>query len=92
MYIKKSIELNGRTLSIETGRLAKQAHGSALVRYGDTMVLVTVVANDEMTDQRDFMPLTVEYRERCLPLEKSQAALLNGKAAPAKGNPFGSVN
>ncbi|MCD6374054.1 MAG: polyribonucleotide nucleotidyltransferase [Caldisericaceae bacterium] len=82
MYIKKSIELNGRTLSIETGRLAKQAHGSALVRYGDTMVLVTVVANDEMTDQRDFMPLTVEYREKMFAAGKIPGGFIKREGRP----------
>ncbi len=84
MYIKKSIELNGRTLSIETGRLAKQAHGSALVRYGDTMVLVTVVANDEMTDQRDFMPLTVEYREKMFAAGKIPGGFIKREGRPSE--------
>jgi len=55
-------ELGGRTLSIETGRMAKQAHGSALVRYGDTVVLVTAV-RAQPREGIDFFPLTVEYRE-----------------------------
>jgi polyribonucleotide nucleotidyltransferase len=55
-------EIGGRTLSIETGRMAKQAHGSALVRYGDTVVLVTAV-RAQPREGIDFFPLTVEYRE-----------------------------
>jgi len=64
MYIKKSIELEGRTLSIETGKMAKQADGAVLVSYGDTMVLVTVVGAPEEDTTRDWFPLSVEYREK----------------------------
>ncbi len=55
--------VNGQTFSIETGRMAKQADGAVVVRMGDTMVLVAVVAARQKTD-RDFFPLTVEYREK----------------------------
>jgi polyribonucleotide nucleotidyltransferase len=56
-------EIGGRTLSIQTGKLAKQASGSVLVQYGETLVLVTVVsAKDERPG--DFLPLTVEYQEK----------------------------
>jgi polyribonucleotide nucleotidyltransferase len=56
-------EIGGRTLSIQTGKLAKQASGAVLVQYGETMVLVTVVsAKDERPG--DFLPLTVEYQEK----------------------------
>ncbi len=58
-----SLELGGRTLSIEVGRLAKQASGSALVRYGDTVVLATAVVSKQETE-RDFLPLLVDYREK----------------------------
>jgi polyribonucleotide nucleotidyltransferase len=55
--------INGQPYSIESGRMAKQADGSVVVRMGDTMVLVAVVAAHKKTD-RDFFPLTVEYREK----------------------------
>jgi len=58
-----SIDLSGRTLSIETGKLAKQADGSVLVRYGETEVLVTVVAENRVREGVDFVPLTVDYQE-----------------------------
>lgn len=61
---KVSMNLGGRELSIETGRVAKQASGACLVRYGDTMVLVTAVASSECREGIDFFPLTVDYRER----------------------------
>ena len=57
------VELGGRTLSIETGKLAKQADGAALVQYGETVVLGTVV-RDKPREGIDFFPLTVDYREK----------------------------
>lgn len=53
----------GRPISIETGKVAKQANGSVLVRYGETVVLVTVVASDKKREGLDFIPLTVNYLE-----------------------------
>ena len=59
-----TVELSGgKTLSFETGKLAKQAHGSAVVRMGDNVVLATAVANPEPREGIDFFPLTVDYRE-----------------------------
>ena len=63
MPTKHEIEVAGRTLSIETGWLAQQAHGSAVVRYGDTVVLVTAVMGG-VREGMDFFPLTIEYEER----------------------------
>jgi polyribonucleotide nucleotidyltransferase len=57
-------DFHGRKLSIEVGRLPKQASGSALVRYGDTVVLVTAVASREAREGIDFFPLTVDYQEK----------------------------
>jgi polyribonucleotide nucleotidyltransferase len=53
----------GKTLTFETGKIAKQAHGSAVVRFGDNVVLATAVANAEPREGIDFFPLTVDYRE-----------------------------
>ncbi|GGF09876.1 polyribonucleotide nucleotidyltransferase [Chishuiella changwenlii] len=55
---------DGREITIETGKLAKQADGSVVVRMGDTMLLATVVANKEANPGVDFLPLTVDYREK----------------------------
>ena len=63
MPTKHELEVAGRTLSIETGVLAQQAHGSAVVRYGDTVVLVTAVMGG-VREGMDFFPLTIEYEER----------------------------
>ena len=64
MYKKVEVEVGGRTLTIETGKMAKQASGSVVVTYGETVVLVTVVGAKEARADIDFLPLTVEYQER----------------------------
>jgi polyribonucleotide nucleotidyltransferase len=64
MYKKLEIEFCGRSLSLETGRLARQAHGAVLARYGETMVLATVVSSHETREGVDFLPLTVDYLEK----------------------------
>jgi polyribonucleotide nucleotidyltransferase len=61
---KKSIEWGGRTLTLETGRIARQADASVLVTYGDTSVLCTVVAAKSVKPDMDFFPLTVHYIEK----------------------------
>ena len=63
MFVRESVMVGGRALTLETGRLAKQAHGSILVTYGDTVVLVTAVSQDERPGL-DFFPLTCEYVEK----------------------------
>src|SRR6187551_2185538 len=60
---KRDLSLGNQTLSIETGRLAKQADGSVVVRMGDTMVLVTACHSSSPREGIDFLPLTVDYRE-----------------------------
>jgi polyribonucleotide nucleotidyltransferase len=64
MSRKLEIDLAGRRLSLETGRLAKQAHGSVLAQYGETVVLATVTSAYESRDKVDFLPLTVDYVEK----------------------------
>src|SRR6266567_8029069 len=68
MFVREGVSFGGKELTIETGRMAKQADGSVVVRYGDTMVLVTAVASTSIRPGIDFMPLTVDY------LEKTSAA------------------
>ena len=63
MVKNTSIEIDGRTLYVESGRIAKQASGSAVVTLGETVVLVTAVSTDEVREGIDFLPLTVEYQE-----------------------------
>jgi polyribonucleotide nucleotidyltransferase len=62
MFEKVSINLGGRELTMETGKMARQAHGSVVVRYGDTVVLATACMDSRPTE-KDFLPLTVDYRE-----------------------------
>ena len=63
MIKNSSIEINGQTLSVETGRIARQTSGSVVVTLGETVVLVTAVSTDEVREGIDFLPLTVEYQE-----------------------------
>jgi len=63
-YCKVEKLIGKRTLSIEVGKIAKQADGAAIVRYGDTMVLVTAVSAPEEKEEASFFPLTVDYREK----------------------------
>ena len=58
-----ALDINGRSLHVETGRVAKQASGSVVVTFGETIVLVTAVSTDEVREGIDFLPLTVEYQE-----------------------------
>jgi polyribonucleotide nucleotidyltransferase len=62
-YLKESIKLGDQELTVETGRVAKQADGSVVIRYGNTMLLVAAVAAHSPREGVDFFPLTVEYRE-----------------------------
>ncbi len=64
MYKKIEVEIGGRALTIESGRLAKQANGSVLITYGETVVLVTATATNEEKPDMGFLPLTIEYQER----------------------------
>ena len=64
MYKSYSMELAGRTLTVDIGRVAKQANGAALMHYGDTTVLATATASKEPREGIDFFPLSVEYEER----------------------------
>ena len=64
MYKSYSMELCGRTLTVDVGRVAAQANGAAFMHYGDTVVLSTATASEEPRDGIDFFPLSVEYEEK----------------------------
>ncbi len=82
--IIKSFDLNdGRTISIETGRLARQADGAAVVRLGDTMLLATVVASKEAVEGSDFLPLSVEYREKYSATGRFPGGFIKREARPS---------
>jgi polyribonucleotide nucleotidyltransferase len=74
----------GRQLILETGRMAKQAHGSVLIQYGETVVLCTVVAQDNRS-HLPFFPLTVEYRERAYAAGKFPGGFIKREARPSEG-------
>jgi len=82
--IKESIDLgDGRSIHIETGVLAKQADGSVMVRMGDTMMLATVVSAKEAREDVDFMPLSVDYKEKYASLGKFPGGFLKREARPS---------
>jgi polyribonucleotide nucleotidyltransferase len=84
MVTIKEITLGGRTLRLETGRLAKQADGAVLVTYGDTIVLCTVVAALEPKEGQDFFPLQVEYREKSSAVGKIPGGFFKREGKPSE--------
>ncbi|MEA1979871.1 MAG: polyribonucleotide nucleotidyltransferase [candidate division Zixibacteria bacterium] len=81
---KVELELGGKTLTFETGKLAKQANGAVTVRYGDSMVLSTVCAQKEPRLGFDFFPLTVEYREKYYSAGKIPGGFFKREARPSE--------
>ncbi|KOH43173.1 polyribonucleotide nucleotidyltransferase [Sunxiuqinia dokdonensis] len=82
--IIKTIDLgDGRTITIETGRLAKQADGAVVVRMGDTMLLATVVSAKEAKEDVDFMPVSVDYREKFSAAGRFPGGFLKREARPS---------
>ncbi|QIA09455.1 polyribonucleotide nucleotidyltransferase [Draconibacterium halophilum] len=80
----KTIDLaDGRKITIETGKLAKQADGSVVVRMGDTMLLATVVSAKEAREDVDFMPLSVDYREKFSAAGRFPGGFLKREARPS---------
>ncbi len=78
------LELGGRQLVIETGRLAKQSNGAVTVRYGDSMVISTVCASPDPREGFDFFPLTVEYREKSYAAGKIPGGFFKREARPSE--------
>lgn len=82
--IIKTIDLgDGRTITIETGRLAKQADGAVVVKMGDTMLLATVVSAQEANADVDFMPLSVDYREKFSAAGRFPGGFMKREARPS---------
>jgi polyribonucleotide nucleotidyltransferase len=79
-----TLELQGRTLTMETGRLAKQANGAVLLRYGDTVVLVTATAADEAREGMDFFPMTVDYEERLYAVGRLPGGFIKREGRPTE--------
>ena len=78
------VEINGQRMAIETGKVAKQADGAVVVRYGGSMVLATCVAAKGAKDAQDFFPLTVEYRERAYAGGRIPGGYFKREGAPVK--------
>ena len=83
MYKSYSMELAGRTLTVDIGRVAKQANGAALMHYGDTTVLATATASKEPREGIDFFPVSVEYEEKMYAVGKIPGGFIKreGKAS-----------
>src|SRR5919109_1891366 len=84
MTKKIELDFHGRPLSIEVGKLAKQADGAALVRYGETVVLVTAVAAKELKLETDFFPLTVDYQEKTFAAGKIPGGFFKREGRPSE--------
>ncbi|GAB4371246.1 MAG: polyribonucleotide nucleotidyltransferase [Calditrichia bacterium] len=84
MIIRKSREIGGRELTIETGRMARQANGAVVVRYADTMVLVTAVATKEPREDVDFFPLSVEFQARTYAAGKIPGGFFKREGRPTE--------
>ncbi|AEA44361.1 polyribonucleotide nucleotidyltransferase [Fluviicola taffensis] len=82
--IKKSIVTGGKEISIETGKLAKQADGSVVLQMGNTVLLATVVAAPEAKDGVDFLPLTVDYREKYAAAGRFPGGFFRREARPSE--------
>ncbi|HCU24705.1 MAG TPA: polyribonucleotide nucleotidyltransferase, partial [Deltaproteobacteria bacterium] len=77
-------EIGGRTLTLETGRMAKQAAGSVLVSYGETLVLVTACAASDPREGIDFLPLTVDYIEKTFAAGKIPGGFFKREGKPSE--------
>lgn len=84
MFKSYSMELAGRTLTIETGKMAGLANGSCLVRYGDTCVLVCATASKEPREDIDFFPLSVDYEERLYSVGKIPGSFQKREGRPSE--------
>lgn len=84
MYRKYSMELAGRTLTAEIGRVAELANGEAILRYGDTVVLVTACASEKPRDGIDFFPLSIDYEERLYSVGKIPGGFIKREGRPSE--------
>lgn len=84
MIVLKEIELNGKTFSLEAGRFARQANGAVMVSFGDTKVLAVAVAADEAIVGQDFLPLSVEYREKYSAVGKIPGGFIKREGKPTE--------
>jgi polyribonucleotide nucleotidyltransferase len=83
-YFRKELEWGGRTLVLETGKMARQADGAVLVRYGDTIVLCTAVGVRTAKPGQDFFPLTVDYQEKAFAAGKIPGGFFKREGRPSE--------
>jgi polyribonucleotide nucleotidyltransferase len=81
---KTSIEINNRTLSLEIDKIGKQADGSALIRYGDTIMFVSATSKKEMKEEKPFLPLIVDYRENTYAAGKIPGGFFKRQGRPSE--------
>ncbi|KXK02521.1 MAG: Polyribonucleotide nucleotidyltransferase [Chlorobi bacterium OLB4] len=84
MIYRKSIEVGGKTLTLETGRLARQAGGAVLITVGDNVVLCTATAKEEPAPGQDFFPLSVDYREKTASVGKIPGGFFKREGRPTE--------
>ena len=84
MVVTKEVEIGGKKISIETGKIAKQANGSVMVRCGDTMVFVAATAAKEPREDIDFFPLSVEYKEKAFAAGKFPGGFFKREGRPTE--------
>lgn len=84
MFRTYSMELAGRTLTAEIGRVAEQANGAVLLRYGETTVLVTATASEKPRDGIDFFPLSIDYEERLYSVGKIPGGFIKREGRPSE--------
>lgn len=82
--LRKSIDVGGRTMTLETGRMAKQASGAVFITYGDTAVLATATGTKEPREGIDFFPLTVDYEERLYAVGKIPGGFIKREGRPSE--------
>ena len=82
--LRKSLEVGGRQLTLETGRMAKQAGGAIFAGYGDTMILATATQSASPREGIDFFPLTVDYEERLYSVGRIPGGFIKREGRPTE--------
>ncbi len=83
-YYRKDVSWGGKTLTLETGKVARQADGAVMARLGDTIVLCTVVGARSVKPGQDFFPLTVNYQEKAFAAGKIPGGFFKREGRPSE--------
>ncbi|MFA6543803.1 MAG: polyribonucleotide nucleotidyltransferase, partial [Limisphaerales bacterium] len=84
MSVKVTAQVGGQTLSIESGKIAKQADGAVIVQFGETIILTAAVAAVKAKDGQEFFPLTVDYREKAAACGKFPGSYFKREGRPTE--------